>query len=221
MRNVSLLKITLAAVVTLVFGVSASAQQLLKDHMGRPYQDKQYVDVQGSPFLYSDWQQGAVTLKSGVSYEVPKLKYDQVKDELLFLSDGGNEHTFADPVAEFVLNKRVFRNGYLAADGTSPATYYEVLVDGPAQLLKRTSKNVYEEATYSSATKVKSIMSNEAFYLSANASSAPVKLRKDKKAIVNALSDKKTELEKYIKDERLDLKQEADMAKLVTYYNSL
>lgn len=146
--------------------------------------------------------------------------YDQVADELMFRNQKGEAQLFVQPVVAFELKKRLFMNGYAPVDATPPTAFYEVLVNGPTQLLKRTSKWVHEEVPYSSATKVRSIIEQQNYYL-ADREGRLTKLKKDKKSLLQALGDKQAELAQYTKANRLDLKQEQDMAKLVAYYNTL
>ncbi|MFD2513183.1 hypothetical protein ACFSRY_04850 [Pontibacter locisalis] len=225
----SIKKICLSAALICAAVVSASAQFVaLNDHMGQPVRTKEYTDVKGSPYLYETWMKGAVTVAKGTRYEGVELMYDQVSDELVFKSEKGEAKIFVDPVKEFsfkiekdgeLVKEQVFRNGFAPIDGAKPYTFYEVLVDGQTKLLKRTSKSIFEEATYSSATKVKSFQSSNYYYLVQD--NKLVKVKSDKKSILNALSDKGTELEAFIKSNRLDLKKDADLARLVAYYNSI
>ncbi|WP_299706860.1 hypothetical protein [uncultured Pontibacter sp.] len=221
MMKKGLLQLSFVATFYFMLSFTASAQvEMIQDFMGRPIEIKQYVDVKGSPYLTDDWQAGSVKLDNGKIFEGLQLKYDQIEEELMFLNKAEEAQLFVDPIAEFTIIGRTFRRGYTPADGATPKTFYQVLADGETQLLKRTSKKIYEEVPYGTATKIKNIIENETYYL-ADAEGKLTKIRKDKKAITNALSNKKSELEDYVKANRLDLRQEGDMAKLVTYYNSL
>jgi hypothetical protein len=222
MKKKAVWKLVAAAVLSMVFSMQASAQsELISDYMGRPLMLTQYTDVKGSPFLYDEWKEGFVEMQSGKAFSGVKLKYDQVEDELMFLNSKGEELLFVEPVVKFELNKRHFHKGYTATDGTPPTAFYEVLVNGPVQLLKRISKKVYEEVPYSSATKVRSIIATEAYYVSVAEDASLIKIKKDKKSLLQALPGKKIELEQYVKDQLLDLRQEAHMVILMNYYNTL
>ncbi|PKV67431.1 hypothetical protein [Pontibacter ramchanderi] len=204
----------------LLLGSGAFAQTEIVDYMGRPVMAKQYLDVKGSPYLDDEWQEGWVKLQDGREYAGVRLKYDQVADELMFSNKKGEAQLFVHPVVAFELNKRLFVSGYNPVDATPLTAFYEVLVNGPTQLLKRTSKWVHEEVPYSSATKVRSIIEQQNYYLS-DREGRLTKLKKDRKSLLQALGRKQADLEKYTKANRLDLRQEQDMAKLVAYYNTL
>lgn len=212
--------------VCVAFGLSLAyvpttvAQGLIADQMGNPVFEKRYTNIKGSPYLQNDWATGSVKLRDGRSFDGMKLKYDQVEDELLFLGDAEKEMTFSVPVTEFTLQDKTFRRGYPVGDGAPANAFYEVLEEGKMSLLKRTSKKVIEEPAYNAASSVKSIRTNENYYLTAS-NLQLTKIKKDKKAVLAALPDKKEELENYIKDQRLDLRQEQDLVKLISYYNTL
>lgn len=208
------------ALLYLFLAPGASAQGIMSDYMGRPVFEKRYTDVKGSPYLSDEWIEGSVKLENGKAFQGVKLKYDQVADELMFLDASGKEQLFVDPVLEFRLGDKLFRRGYPAADGASPAAYYEVLTEGKTDLLKLTSKKVFEETPYNSATKIRTIRANESYYIGVS-NLKLTKIRKDKKSLLAALDGKGAELEAYIKSNRLDLKQDSDMVRLVNYYNTL
>lgn len=207
--------------VVAVCTVSVSAQDTIKDTMGRPMETRNYVDVKGSPFLSDEWAEGEVKLQNGNIYTGVSLKYDQMNDVLLFKGTAGQAQTFVEPVVAFKLGDQLFRRGYVPVDGAPATAFYEVLTDGKTQLLKRTTKNIFEELPYGSATKVKSFRAKEYYYLSTATNQSLLKLRKDKKTILQALSGQKSALEQYIKEQKLDLKQDAAIAMLVAYYNTL
>ncbi|MBW7466966.1 hypothetical protein ABID22_001056 [Pontibacter aydingkolensis] len=218
----------LTSAFALLAVISASAQFAIVDQMGQPFLAKTYTDVRGSAYLYDTWMTGSVTTGKGVTYEGVQLMYDQMADELMFKSEKGEAKTFIDPISEFSIRsgksdlkfkERVFRRGFIPVDGANPYAFYEVLADGPTQLLKRTSKKIFEELPYGSSTKVKTFESDSHYYIAKN--DKLVKVKNDKKAILKALPDKKTELEAYIKANRLDLKNDEALANLVGHYNDL
>ena len=224
-----LTKLVFSAALVCAAAASASAQFVaLNDHMGVPVRAKSYTDVKGSPFLFEDWVRGTVTVANGTKFERVNLMYDQVADELVFKSEKGETKTFVDQVKEFsfkqekdnvLVSEKVFRNGFTPIDGAKPYTFYEVLVDDKTKLLKRTSKSIMEEMSYSSAVKVKSFQTSTSYYVARD--NKLTKIKNDKKAVLAALGDKQTELEAYIKTKKPDLKKDEDLANLVAYYNTL
>ena len=215
----------LSAVFTIAAVAGASAQYVaLVDHMGVAVRAKAYTDVNGSPYLFEDWVKGSVTMTKGSYFEGMDLMYDLVTDELIFKSEKGESKNFSDQVREFSLKDEkgivhVFRNGFSPIDDAKPITFYEVLVDEKTALLKRTVRIIHEEVGYSSATQVKSFQTKTSFYLAKD--SKLTKIKNDKKSVLAALPEKSAQLEAYIKAQKLDLKNDSHLVRLIAYYNSL
>lgn len=135
--------------------------------------------------------------------------------------------TFVKPVNEFTLaiiasagtEQMLFRNGFTSTNGNAAKTFYQVLSDGETPLLKRSFKKILENKPYGSATVVKTFEEIHNYYLVQQGK--PLKIKKDKKAILELLSDYKSELEAFIKSNNLSFKSETDLIMLMTYYNSL
>lgn len=204
-----------------------TAQELLKDANGRPVFTRQYTDVQGSPYFSDSWLKGEVKLINGESYKNMDLKYDQVGDVLLFKNSKNETMSFVIPVSEFKLINSsaggeeiiLFRSGYKPADGNTDKVFYQVLSDGETPLLKRWSKKVVESKPYSSASVIKTFEQVQMYYLAKNG--IPLKIRRDKKALLEVLKDYSRELDEFIKANNINLKTESDLKSLVYYYNSL
>ncbi|MBC5993859.1 hypothetical protein [Pontibacter cellulosilyticus] len=223
-----LYQLLFSAVLVLVATTSATAQFAIVDNTGQPFLTKNYTDVQGSAYLYDSWKKGSVTTARDITYDGIELMYDQVEDQLIFKGSGGVAKTFNQPIKAFtlkaskdnaILKEQVFLSGFMPIDGAKPATFYEVLADGEVQLLRRSAKRIFEELPYGSATKVKAFKIDSFYYISKEGKLT--KIKNDKKSVLQALSDKKTALESYIKTNKLDLKKDEELAKLITYYNTL
>lgn len=227
MKKLSVI-LAFTAVTLIAASESACAQFAIVDNMGTPIQTKLYTDVQGSAYLHDTWMKGSVMAANGTLYDGVELMYDQVEDVLMFKGEKGEAKIFTQPVVEFTIKtdkqhvtfkEQLFRRGYRPIDGASPAAYYQVLADGKTQLLKRTSKKIFEDQPYGSATKVKAFQATNHYYLAQN--DELTKIKADKKTILKTLGNQEASLEAYLKKERLDLRKDDDLAKLVAYYNSL
>lgn len=199
----------------------------MQDANGRPLLAVQYTDVQGSPFLVDGWTKGKVKLSDGEIFENLDLKYDLVADQLIFKNSVGAAMTFVKPVNEFNLVNSagpailpmLFRNGYRPVNGNTANTFYQVLSDGETPLLKRSFKKIAENKPYGSATTIKTFEEVHSYFLVQQGT--PVKIRKDKKAVVQALNGYQSELEEFIKSNNISFKSETDLIMVLTYYNSL
>lgn len=209
------------------FNGYAQGYIIIQDAKGEVVSEHNYVDVQGTAFLNSDWLIGSFTLVNNKLYKDVNLKYDVVQDKIFLRGAKGEQISMLDKVKDFTLNyptevevvNRYFRCGYSNIPGTRADSYFEVLADGKVQLLKRTSKIIQENKEYNSATITKSFYETIKYYLFNEGKATLIK--KDKKSILTALNTKQPELETYIKDNKLNLKNDEDLAKLITYYNTL
>jgi len=208
--------------------VLLKAQAYLTDINGKPIQIITYTDVQGSPYLTDNWVFGLVKLANGTTYKDIALKYDQVADELLFKNKDGQALSFVDQVLEFKLNyiednqvkERLFRSGYPGADRNTNKNFYEVLYNGNTQLVKRVNKLVNETRAYSSATTIKSIAEADArLYLFRD--KQMLRLKKDKKSIIDSLGKDAAQLEKFISANKLNLKNDGDLIKVFAFADTL
>jgi hypothetical protein len=198
---------------------------MVYDAKGQVTARNEYVDIQGSPYLDPSWSKGTFTLSNGKIYKDMDIKYDLVKDKMYVKGNNDELVALLDQVRDFSINvpvsgsavTRHFRTGYTNIPATTNTYYFEVLTEGKTQFLKRSVKSILENKEYNSATVTKSFELNTKYYIYKDGKGTQVK--KDKKAILAALGDKQSELETYIKDEKLNLKNDADVVKLIEYYN--
>ncbi len=212
----------------LLAGVKASAQYL-HDYQGKAYTEQSYTDVDGSPYLTTNWFAGTVQLANGKNVNA-KLKYDLLKDELLFQNPKDSvPMVFVDPVKGFTFNlfkidesnlvPLVFSNGYPAADNQTPVSFYQVIADGKVKLLKYYHKIIRTDQAFNSASATKTFVLIDFYYLLAG--NKIVRIKPGKKVLLAMLNDKADKIEAYLKSTGIDYKSDLDLAKLITYYNSL
>ncbi|MEO7212451.1 hypothetical protein [Mucilaginibacter sp.] len=209
--------------------IHTASAQFMHQRDFKPITTQDYTNIDGTPYLYDTWQQGSVILVNGVSSkEKMSLKYNLVDDVVSFKDkESGEEMAFVVPVQEFTLNLnnddelfvRRFRSGYKNIEGSTPASFFEVLSDGKIQLIKKFNKVVFESQNIGSASKTKSFMEKSKYYLVNNGKALPVK--NDKKSLLAGLGDKQAQLEDYIKSNKISFKSDTQLGKLVDYYNSL
>lgn len=177
----------------------------------------------GEPYLYKDFKKAMVKFGGGASspgyYEI---KYDQLEEAIVVKGKGIDEElAFSDPVVEFKFDEsgRLFRNGFSPVDKATEKSYYEVLYDGKTKYLKRSTKVIIEAKEYNSATVTKKIEDDSALYI-AKEDKKPLSVKANEKSVLKVLG-KEAELSKYIKDNKLNLKNDGDMGKLLAYYDTL
>ncbi|WP_183565820.1 hypothetical protein [Mucilaginibacter sp. SP1R1] len=203
--------------------------QFTKDYQGKPYTEISNADAEGSPYLITNWAAGSVSFSNGKKVTA-KLKYDLMKDELLFQNKSDSSAmTFIEPVqgfsfnyfpiAESSLTPLIFGNGFPPVEGQTPASFYQVIADGKVKLLKHYKKVVRIDQAFNSATSTKTFVLVDVYYLFVN--NQLTKIRPGQKTILSALNNKAAELQGYMKSNTINYKSDADLAKLFGYYNSL
>lgn len=215
--------------MAMVFGCLASHAQIIHDLQGKPYMEQSYTEVEGNPFLINGWAEGAIDFVNGKSVAI-KVKYDLVKDLLLFQNKSDTTALyFIEPVKAFKFTSSAiedsnillptFNSGYPAIDNQTSSSFYLVIAGGKTQLLKHYRKVIRADKPYGSATTSKTFVLTDIYYLFANNQISRIK--PSQKSILAAMADKSTEIQAYLKNNAVDYKNDAALAKLFSYYNSL
>ncbi len=183
--------------------------------------------IKGSPYLNSEWTQGIVRMTDGKIYKDFELNYDQINDRVIFIGENKALQYFADPVKEFTLiNKsnqsrsiRTFRNGFPNIDKSTSLSFFEILSEGKATLIKHAGKKMVEERGAGSINISKQIIEISKYYIVKNDNY--IRVKKDKNLIIEVLKDRETEVRKFIAEHELTLKTDDELVKVIDFYNSL
>ncbi len=173
----------------------------------------------GDAYLYNDFKKAFVRFPNAVAspYEI---KYDQLADEVVVKGEGTQEFAFSDPILEFRFQdtKRTFRSGFASTSPkTSEKSFYEIIFDGNVKYIKRAAKVVIEARVYNGLA-VKKIEEDNAYFI-VKPGGNPEPVKNNEKSILAALG--KPELSEYVKKNKLNLKNDEDVAKLLAYNDSL
>jgi hypothetical protein len=219
MKN--LIKASLIIVLFISAITSEVKAQFVSDINGRPYRLKEYTDIEGSPYLYDDWASGTVKIANAQVFSNLYLKYNELEGKLYFKGKTGEVLEFVDQVVEFTISNKIITRHFSSYPGNKPneIAYYELLADGNTKLFKQPVKEIQEIKVYGSAVSSKNFIAVDKYYLLTGGKMIPIK--KDKKSVIAGIGKKQPELEAYIKTNSLNLKDDADLAKLIEYSNSL
>lgn len=225
-------KTILSSLFLLGITLTANAQNLenLTDMNGTVWRINTYAEIKGSPFLLEGWAKGNVKFTNNSVLKNVALKYDQVMGDLLFKGKNDESYYFNDPVREFSLTyidnnleiNQKFRNGFPNVKNLTEKSFYEVLVDGKVKLLKRNNKSISETKEFNSATVVKEVNQNIVYYIARGTEIIPLKKSLDLKSLAAAIDPQKpATVIDFSNQNKFDPRTEADLEKIVTYYNSL
>lgn len=197
---------------------------------GLKYNDGSYVseknaDVKGQPFLYDEWTKASVLLKTKEKIDSVLIKYNLYTDLLIVRVDA-QEYQFNIDVQEFLIYQGdshenfLFRSGYNPVPGMTEKSFYQVLYDGKTKLLLKHKKIITEQMTSTPGVKAKVYEDRPVYYiLTADGKMEKIKRKGD--SILNILSDKKKELSKMAETNKLKLTVDADLVKLLEYYDQI
>ncbi|MFC0773571.1 hypothetical protein [Terrimonas alba] len=197
---------------------------------GLKYNDGSYIneknaDVKGQPFLYDEWEKGSVLLKTKEKIDSVLIKYNLYTD-LLVVKVDEQEYQFNIDVQEFLIYNQdpggnvLFRSGYTPVPGMTEKSFYQVLYDGKTKLLLKRKKIITEELTSTPGVKVKVYEDRPAYYI-LTAGGKMEKMKKKGDSILNILGDKRKELTKMAEANKLKLTVDADLVKLLEYYDHI
>ena len=185
-----------------------------------------YKVVEGSAFFNSDWMKGSVALDTLREYRNLWLKLDLLANELHFKNDKGEELICSSPISKISFTDPSTGNQYNfrysafipeLASSFKPDAWLQEWAQGRASLYTYHKKSISEIRPYGSATLEQRIMTTEVHYMVVNGQSIRVKRVSD---IVNALTDKKAELQEWLKKNEVDGKNPADLGRVVDAYNN-
>jgi hypothetical protein len=185
-----------------------------------------YDQIEGNPFLYKDFVLGAMVLNNGDTYPL-NVRYNIFTGEIQFKGkEGIFKITNAEEISSIIMDTIKFQNlGYLRSPGNSTSvekSWFILKADGECKLLIK--KNLRLQGAelpkpYQEAKPAKFIHTRDTYYIKPEGKSA-VKID-SKKDLLDSLADKKDELSSFIKAKNLDVKEVDDLAKIVSFYNSL
>lgn len=190
------------------------------------------LDVQGTPFVTPAWTLGRVQTVNGPVQKV-WLKYDLSTDQLLWRRPAGDSLELnTAQIREFVLGdslkgSRVVVRRYLNARIESlplRTAFFEVRYDaGKSALLSQRTKRVVRSGGGPSLTEGRPPRWQESTeYFLKRHDNVILPVRLGEKNVLEALgNDQAPALAAYVKRERLTLRKDADVARLLAYYDTL
>jgi hypothetical protein len=137
--------------------------------------------------------------------------------------------SFVDPVKGFSFTNAVieesdivlpvFSIGYPPVDNQTQTSFYQVIADGTVKLLKHYKKTIRVDKAFNSATSTKTFVLADVYYVFIN--NQITRIKPGQKSILAILGDKADQLQNYMKNNSVNYKSDAALAKLFSYYNSL
>ena len=190
--------------------------------------DNRYEGVKGSPYAFEAFLPGEVFFKSKTKIAIKELNYNCFENEI----------TYKDPVKKvtmhmnryqvemFVLNKGEEKLSFapIQLKEDSESIFAQVLYNRGSMVYKVYQKDFVKanyEGGYSADRKYDEFVDKYDLYFMKKGEQILYKAKKSKKQILSAFPGKENEVSSFIKKNKLDLKKEESLVKLLQYYDSL
>ncbi|WBA42652.1 hypothetical protein [Hymenobacter canadensis] len=187
----------------------------------------------GSPFLLPGWALGTVLLRTGNVQRGQWLKYDLSAERLLWRRPQGDSvELFTTLVREFTLRDSATHQTHLfrlypevkTEQPVLRATFFDVRYDaGRTALLRHLTRQVRTQSSNGAMTTVKkSEWSSKTVYFLKLPDQALVPVRLSSRSVLDALAPQyQAQASAYVSQQQLNLNKEADVVRLLTYYDRL
>jgi hypothetical protein len=202
-------------------------QIFLSDANGRAFENK-YADISGSAYFFPVFKFSSLELSDGRKYMDIKAKLNLVEHEVEFISATSKEGyigkglvsviSFNDTVRQEV-KKYTFQTGFPGIDNQTSIHFYQVLSNGKVTLLKSLNKSMEERNNELSGEKSKEFVTRENWYVFQNGTMKRVK--KDQSFFATVFSDKTEPFLGYVKEKKVNFKNEEQVIKMIDYLNTL
>ncbi|HHL53155.1 MAG TPA: hypothetical protein ENJ39_07230 [Flammeovirgaceae bacterium] len=195
------------------------AYTILESH--KELDPSRYDEIKGSPYLYNDWLPATVVGSDGKMHENILVNYNGLTGELEIKRE--NRQTEMEPSSYLKVMVHTPAGTQAFYRGIHPQLGNKlvcVLYDGVRVKLIRdfkVRKQENEMQTPLNPTVFEKFVAQSDYYLMLEGLLHPVKIKKKK---IMALLDHKQEIEKYIKENNLNLNTTEDVIKLLAYYET-
>lgn len=195
--------------------------------------------VIGTTFLTEDWNEGTLFLTLNRKLEQQKFQFDIEYTQFL-LHDGKGVANMADAriingvnVLAFTFNDKIGRprhfinsmNAGYNVNGTPLLGFVEVLAEGNKAVLLSKIETTLQRANYNVAlaagSKQDKIIKTTSYYFKQPEDKSLHSVAKSTKANLAFFAKHQDEVKQYAKKNGLKFKNERDLVKIVSYYNSL
>ena len=183
-------------------------------------------DVSGSPYLTEEYKQAFVQQKDGYTQKDVPVRFNLYRNEFEF-KQAGIVNVLALPQSIIYLDRpfdsssiRIFVSGYPFLSNLTDESIYELLAKGKkAHLLKYIEQKLEEVKTVGVFGK-KALVSYASYYLFNTSTRKLVKIKLDKKSIIEQFLLDAARIEQHIQRKKLNLKNESDLSELITTLNN-
>ncbi|WP_448530032.1 hypothetical protein [Raineya sp.] len=191
--------------------------------------DSRYQGMKGHPFVKNTWENAQIVSVDGKVYQDVPLKYDVYSNlAVVKNSKGDSIITEVLNIQEFTFksSKMTFVKEPLLDNSDNIKNYgklYEQLYKGNKVALLKNHRKVLLQADYqggySANRRYDELVEEYDYFLKKTGTIEKIKL--NEKNLLKSLSDKEKELKEFLKKEKLNLKTEVGVLRLLQYYETI
>jgi hypothetical protein len=189
---------------------------------GSLYQGYDYVFREGSPYFLGSkaTRAGSVEYDSMIFINVPMI-YEDYRQKLVAVDQGFRLQLINERVNAFTIAGhhfiRVFSDPQF--NGLTEKGFYEQIYSGRTAILKWTKKNMQEVLSASEGS-IWYVYESESYFIHNGGSWVYIKSRKD---LLNILGDRRKEIQRFIKKNKLNYKKDRDntLIQVGGYYDQM
>ena len=180
-------------------------------------------DIQGTPYLDEEFNSGKIISGEGKIYENVPLRYNAFTDDLEFKK--GDDSYNIDPktiVKRAEFGGVVFSCMSYESNSKTQTGFFEILTEGKATLLVKYTVRFLEKEAVKAFAEPKPARFDAAqkeYFITFDGS--PAKLISNKKSLLEMFGAQKSEMESFISKNKLSVKSDDALTKIVVHFNSL
>ncbi len=178
--------------------------------------------ILGSPYENDEFQPGYILSKNNEKYDNVQLRFNIYNNVIDYKNENGDIYSLSFPelFEFFVIGDKKYKYYTYIPNKKIKKAYFQVITEGEkASLLlkdKVTLKKATKPGAYKEAQPASFMRMGGEYYIKVGEQEA--KHVGNKKDLISILS---TDIEKYIKSNKLKIGKEEDLKQIVDYYNSL
>lgn len=205
---------------------SFSGNVLYNDGHGIPWKFDFPFAMDGSPFFDTSFCSGSIQLLNGKTYNGLKLKLNLEQQKIIFEAGEGRAYALSQPATRISLSCKennkpvIFRSGFAPIDKQTDRSLYQVLDSGKVLLLKFVEIRFKDSKEYNSNDFTRAYRQLPYYYIWM-AGKDLVKVPTNENELIDLLAGQRKELIEVIDKEKLKMRKESDLIKIVAKYNEL
>ncbi len=188
---------------------------------GTKYAGYPYKFSEGIPFFLSDKLQEGAVAYDDVEFQNIHLQYDELSGAVIMHDENHTIQLLNEKIAWFIIAGFKFINvNNIGQNNTSLASgFYNILYDGNVSALKKETKKIREILAFSGEEKTYVIDTKINYYLKKNNEYVAINNQKE---LVDFFHDKKKEMQRFIKTNKLNFKKDPDntLAKVAEFFDA-